>query len=119
MGKVRFAVITDIHLGPDTRAKLGTKAKGLLKVFARAAAKYKPDFLVDMGDRVTANDAAEARANMTTVTKIFNRIAAPVYNLIGNHDIARLTREENEQIMSNPGTSYSRDIKGYHFVFWN
>jgi 3',5'-cyclic-AMP phosphodiesterase len=119
MAKVRFAVITDIHYGPDAGAKYGSKAGGLLDVFTKAAAGYDLDFVADMGDRVTAHDHDEAKQNMQSVKDYFNRLAVPTYNVVGNHDLLHLTREENEQIMGNPGTSYSRDVKDYHFVFWN
>ena len=119
MAKVTFAAITDIHYGPDTGAKYGSKAPGLLDVFAKAAMEYQPDFIADLGDDITAFNHDDAVKNLQSVKDVFNRMAAPMYNVVGNHNIIYLTREENAQIMGNPGTSYSRDIKGYHFVFWN
>ncbi len=119
MDKVRFAVITDIHYGPDAGSKYGSKAASLLNVFTKAAAGYDLDCIVDMGDRVTAHDHDEAVKNMQDVKAQFNKVAVPTYSVIGNHDLLHMTREENAQIMGNPGTSYSRDVKGYHFVFFN
>ncbi|HTK85139.1 MAG TPA: metallophosphoesterase [Patescibacteria group bacterium] len=119
MDKVRFAVITDIHYGPDAGAKYGSKSAKLLDVFTKAAAGYGLDCIVDMGDRVTAHSHDEAVKNMQDVKAQFNKVAVPTYSVIGNHDLLHMTREENEQVMGSPGTSYSRDVKGYHFVFFN
>lgn len=123
MARLRAAIITDIHYGPDTGAKLGTKAPKLLEAFVKAVNGYDkgegPDLVVDMGDRVTARDADEARRNMETVCAYFNRLAAPVHCINGNHDLGRLTRQENEAITGSPAASYSLDEGGFHLVFFN
>ncbi len=135
MAKLRIAVITDIHYGIDVRAKLGSKAPRLMKGFVKAANDYAPDLVVDMGDRVVArsnknedddryliqkrrNRAEDARY-MYELKQHFNKIAAPLHSVIGNHDEKNLSRSENARIMGTPETSYSRDMNGYHLVFWN
>jgi 3',5'-cyclic-AMP phosphodiesterase len=119
LSKVRFATLTDVHYGPDAGAKYGSKADGLLDVFAKAAADYNFDLVVDIGDRVTAHDHDEAAANMRSVKDKYNKVAAPLEGVNGNHDLLHLTPGENAEIMGFPGTSHSRDVNGYHFVFWN
>jgi 3',5'-cyclic-AMP phosphodiesterase len=119
MARLRLAVVTDIHYGPDAGAKLGSHALRLLEKFAKAAANFGPSLIVDMGDRVTAHSADEARSNMKSVKDYFNKLAAPVHSLLGNHDIRHLSRAENEMITGSPASSYSLDQNGYHLIFWN
>ncbi len=119
MPKVRAAVITDIHYGHDHGWRLGTKAPRLMKKFVKEVNELQPDYVIDMGDRISRRNAEEDRTWMIELKTYFNQLAAPVYHLIGNHDLRYLTRQENEGITGSPGTSYSRDINGYHFIFWN
>jgi Icc protein len=121
VGKLRLAVITDIHWGPDSGARLGSKAPKLMEAFIKAINKYKnkPDGVVDMGDRLTSRRHDDALQSLKGLKDCFNRIAAPVYHLTGNHDVRHLSRAENEAITGSPGASYSKDINGYHLIFWN
>lgn len=119
MPKVRAAVITDIHYGHDHGWRLGTKAPRLMTKFVKEVNELQPDCVVDMGDRISRRNAEEDRTWMAELKTYFNQLAAPVHHLIGNHDLRYLTRQENEEITGSPGTSYSHDIGGYHFVFWN
>jgi hypothetical protein len=119
MPKVRAAVITDIHYGHDHGWRLGTKAPRLMKKFVKEVNGLQPDCVIDMGDRISRRNAGEDRSWMAELKTYFNQLAAPVHHLIGNHDLRFLTRQENEEITGSPGTSYSRDINGYHFIFWN
>lgn len=116
---LRLAVITDIHYGPDYQARLGSKAPKLLPVFMKAVAKYKPDAIINLGDDHNARAEAEARQRILDVQSHFNRSAIPIYKVQGNHDVKFLSRDELAAINGCPATSYSRDVKGYHLVFWN
>jgi len=119
MAKLRAAVITDAHYGFDIKDKLGSKAPKLMEHFAKAVNKFDPDVVIDMGDRVSAKSAESDRHYMQEYRKHFNDIAARYECVVGNHDIKNLSRGENEEIMDRPATSYSKDIGGYHLVFWS
>ncbi|MBU0800298.1 MAG: metallophosphoesterase [Alphaproteobacteria bacterium] len=119
MGKLRLAVVTDIHYGFDVGNKLGSKGPRLMDAFTRAVNKYKPDCVVDMGDRISCRNRDMDMGYLRQVKDHFNAIAAPIHHMIGNHDAKFMTREDNESITGSPGTSYSRDYNGYHLVFWN
>lgn len=119
MPRVRAAIVTDIHYGIDSRCKLGTKAPRLMKKFIKAVNAIAPDFILDMGDRISHRNCREDAEWMQKLKSQFNEASAPLYCLTGNHDIKNLSREDNERIMGAPGVSYSRDINGYHFMFWN
>ncbi|MBI4030895.1 MAG: metallophosphoesterase [Proteobacteria bacterium] len=119
MPKVRAAIVTDVHYGIDSGCKLGSKAPRLMKKFIRAVGAGAPDFILDMGDRISHRNQRDDAKRMKALKSHFNEIFIPLYCLVGNHDIKNLSREENERIMGSPGASYSRNINGYHFIFWN
>ncbi|MCB9991119.1 MAG: metallophosphoesterase [Rhodospirillales bacterium] len=119
MANLRIAVATDIHNGPDTKDKLGSKAPRLMKAFAKAANNFGVDCVIDIGDRISFKDQNTDTRYMKGLKALYNKIAAPLFSVLGNHDVKFLTREENAQIMGCPAESYSRDINGHHLIFWN
>lgn len=119
MAKLRAVVITDIHYGFDIKDKLGSKAPRLMEVFVKAVNKYAPDCVIDMGDRISARSKDDDRHYMKSLKAHYNKLAAPVYTVIGNHDIRYLERDENERIMGTPAHSYGKDIGDCHLVIWN
>lgn len=119
MATLRAAILTDVHYGFDIKDKLGSKAPRLMRHFAKAVGKFAPDLIVDIGDRVSARSEESDRDYMQRYRAHFNEIAAPLESVLGNHDIRHLSRAENEKIMGNPSSSYTKDVGGYHLVFWN
>lgn len=116
---VRFAVVTDIHYGLDKANKKGLQAPRLIDRFVRVANKRKADFAVDIGDRVTTTNAADDRKHMTSLKDHFNKLAMPKYAVLGNHDLYRMSRADNEQILGVPSVSHTHTANGYTLVFWN
>lgn len=119
MGKLRFAVVTDIHYGFDVGNKLGSKAPRLMEQFVKAVNRVNPDCVIDMGDRISCRNRDMDIGYLKQVKGHFNAVAAPVHHLIGNHDARFMSRNDNEQITGSPATSYTRDYNGYRLLFWN
>lgn len=115
----RFFLVTDIHYGLDRKKKLGSKAPSLMDEFVKAANDAEIDCVVDMGDRVNTYSTDKDRKLMTRLKEKFNQIAAPVYSILGNHDVHTLSRKDNEDIMDCPAESYSRDMGDVKMLFWN
>ena len=115
----RAAVITDVHYGRDHRHKLGSKAPRMMETFIKAANDSGVDAIIDLGDRVTGKDAETDREHMISYRDHFNKAAAPFFSVLGNHDLKNLSPQDNKAIMGHPDTSYTRDMGGYHLVFWN
>ena len=128
---ISFGVVTDIHYGFDLGNKKGSQAPRLLENFFKRANRIGVDFTVDLGDRViyqgrdtnlvSTREAGLAQdiSYLTKVKEHFNKAAAPHYSVNGNHDHGHMSANDNARILGLPDTSYSRDIKGIHFVFWN
>lgn len=116
---VKFAVVTDIHYGLNRANKKGKQAPALVDRFVRIANKKKMDFAVDLGDRVTTTALDEDKKHLTNLKQHFNALAMPKYSVHGNHDLHRMSRTDNEQILGVPAVSHAQNIKGFTFVFWN
>jgi predicted phosphodiesterase len=119
MARLRAAIVTDIHHGPDRGRRLGSKAPALLEKFVKAATAANVDVIVDMGDRVTASSAADAERELRSVTAAFNKAAAKKHYVLGNHDVRYMSRAVNEAVTGVPSSSYAADAGDFRLIFFN
>ncbi|HEY9776387.1 MAG TPA: hypothetical protein V6C81_21680 [Planktothrix sp.] len=117
--QLTLAVITDIHNGPDRGTKKGTMALPLLERFRDFVEALRPDCTVDLGDRISEVNEEADRQHVTQVRSQFERIPGRRYHVLGNHDVAKLSLGENEELMQHSFAHHSLDMNGYHLVFWN
>jgi 3',5'-cyclic-AMP phosphodiesterase len=115
---LKIALITDIHHGPDIGSKKGTAAKRLFNKFQRWLSSSQADMVVDLGDRITDEDAALDRKRLSEVAQWFKKIRLPRHHLVGNHDIDCLSVSENEALLGQPLCSRAVIINGWRLIFW-
>lgn len=114
-----LAIITDIHHGPDRGTKIGTAALPLLEKFSDFVADLRPACTVEIGDRISEVDEVTDRKLVKEVAAALARVPGKIEHVVGNHDVARLTVGDNEELMQRSFASHSTDMNGYHLVFWN
>ncbi|MDD3029309.1 MAG: metallophosphoesterase [Alphaproteobacteria bacterium] len=119
MSKLVFAVVSDIHYGPNIDTKLGDQAPQLLKNFIDYVQASKPDFCVEMGDRLSNADAETERRLLKELARAMKTLPVPTYHLLGNHDMEDMPQEEAEALLGASLSSRSVEFNGYHLVFWN
>lgn len=112
--QLTLAIITDIHHGPDRGTKLGTTALPLLAKFRDFVADLRPACTVEMGDRISDVDEATDRKLVAEVATALAKFPGPIHHILGNHDVAKLSVEDNEALMQRSFASSSTDINGYH-----
>jgi len=97
---MRFAVISDIHLGPrgylrGVPQKLGEHAELLLANFVeRMNSEVMPEFVVQLGDAIEDAGHDRDRENYARVIGLLGGLSCPVYHAIGNHDRVNLAEDE-------------------------
>lgn len=114
---IKIGLISDIHNGPDQETRVGTRAAELLKGFVDDMNNnFKPDFIIELGDRVNNVDHNTDYSHMKQVKNFLKGLRMPVYHILGNHDIANLDKEENKDIMETNYNYKSFDYGGCHFI---
>jgi 3',5'-cyclic AMP phosphodiesterase CpdA len=93
---LKFAVIADAHIGNAQATKPPTRfpdrARSLLRyVVSQLNSEYKPDFVVQLGDLIEAEDADEDEDNVSTAAEILRDLQMPVYHALGNHEQMHLS----------------------------
>ncbi|TKG97417.1 hypothetical protein EYV94_03030 [Puteibacter caeruleilacunae] len=101
---VTFAISTDIHRGmlPDVDDRLDT--------FLKEVEKRDVDFMIDLGD-FCLNSPENAE-----FVKTWQDAPVEKYNVLGNHDMDRGTKEEFMEFIGMKKRYYSFDKGGVHFI---
>jgi 3',5'-cyclic-AMP phosphodiesterase len=115
----RIAVVADIHHGRDTLTKRGTAALGLLDRFIDNVNGSSVDAVLDLGDRISDETAVRDTELQQEVAKSFRRLGnKPRHHVIGNHDFALLSAEENSAILDTPLHTRAAIIGDIRVAFW-
>lgn len=116
--RLRIALIADIHHGSQHQSKDGAAALGLLEQFLGFVEQTQPNLVVDLGDRINDHSREEDLRREAEVATLLKQLKVPRFHLLGNHDRAFLTSEENSQILEFECVNQSTDLNGWHLVFW-
>jgi len=123
---VRFALITDVHLGPlayfeGKLRKLSHEAAALTRDFVeRMNAVERPDLVINLGDVIEDESHDVDIARYREFVDILRGLDAPVLHVAGNHDQINLSDDELGKLWGHEGPlHYSRDIAGVHFSVLN
>ena len=116
--KLKLAIISDIHYGPNTFTKIGEKAHELTESFIEAVNAADYDLVVELGDRVTDVDQSTDIQSLIAVADLFRSCSVPCQHLLGNHDMVNMGREENEDILQCDMNSTYLDTDVVRLIFW-
>ncbi len=115
---VRICIVSDIHHGTPTTTKRGDTALGLMDEFVRFTNDAKPDFVVDLGDRISDMDRDTDLRLEREVAEAFKPITSPIHHINGNHDRDYLEVSDNEEILGQSLENTTFDIDGWRIVLW-
>ena len=120
---MRFALISDVHLGPRAShhgklRKLTDQSEDLIRAFVRRMkGELQPDLVINLGDVIEDESAEQDRARYAHFVSMLAEIGKPVLHVAGNHDTINLTTEEVAGMWgAGTGVTYSRDVDGFHFA---
>lgn len=126
--KCKIVIFSDIHYAPEkpikswsnTERKLTQYAIPLLeKLIDKIDNEIKPDIAINLGDLVEDfNNHDKDIINLNFIWKFLKNIKIPFYSVTGNHDLRSMnSRIEVEKIMGYKHSTFSIDMRGYHFIF--
>lgn len=103
-GRLKFGIISDIH--PDIMHDGDQR----LKVFLKAAAKNKVNFIIELGDFCFAKESNIPFRNL------WDSFPGDKYHVLGNHDMDICTKEEYMNFVGMKSRYYSFDKGDFHFI---
>ena len=116
--RLRLSLVTDIHHGPAKMTKKGDDALPLLARFVTRANEAGPDFVVDLGDRISDIDAETDRRLEDEVAAVMTGLAVPRLHILGNHDMVHLDRQANADALGNDMAHRVVDADDVRLLLW-
>lgn len=120
---MRFALISDVHLGPPAShqgklRKLTHLSEELVSGFVRRMRdELSPDVVINLGDVLEDESAERDRERYARFVALLREIGKPVLHVAGNHDTINLSASELCELWGDGlELCYSRDHHGVHFA---
>jgi 3',5'-cyclic-AMP phosphodiesterase len=119
---MKFAIITDIHLGPEgyhngVLRKINKDVKTLLNNFVHEMNEnVNPNFVMVLGDLIEDENPKNDASNVSYIVELFEQLKCPVYYVAGNHDLQNISDAELAALFKIDRLYYSFDQGEYHFV---
>jgi hypothetical protein len=115
----RIAVVADIHHGRDTFTKRGSAALPLLDKFVADVNGASFDAVIDLGDRISDETAERDTELQREVANGFRKLGnKPRHHVIGNHDFAFMSGDDNAAILDAPLGTRAAVIGDIRVAFW-
>lgn len=115
--KIMLAFVTDVHAGGLIEYRPGKEALGLLTRFVEHTNGLNVDAVIELGDRVNNLDRQHDYTIQEQVQEVLQRLIAPRYSVLGNHDVHYATKDDNLHIMGMQSSWYSSMISGFRLIF--
>lgn len=120
---MRFALISDVHFGPQAShqgklRKLTHQSEELVAAFVRRMREeVNPDVVVNLGDVLEDETSEQDRARYARFVGLLREVGKPILHVAGNHDTINLTPEELCGLWGTSASlTYSQDLHGVHFA---
>ena len=116
---IHIGVVADIHCGPDSDTQMGSRAPALLGTFVDAMRAYRPQCVVDLGDRVNSVTASQDLVRTRYVRRRLRECGVPMYHVLGNTDVAHLPPRDLLAALEATAPYGSADHGGWRLLFLN
>ena len=113
---MKIALISDIHNGKLIEHRPGEEALGLIRDFLEVCKAEDADCIVELGDRVNNEDHEHDVLYTEEVMSLFRSSGLPMLNVIGNHDIHNIPKDEDISLLGRSAPYFYRDLEGYRLV---
>ena len=116
---ISIGIFTDSHYADRKRggSRYYSDSSAKLAEFVAEMNKAKPDFAIVLGDFVDKGKTLQAEtAYLKHIEGVFARFKGPRHHVIGNHDVATLTKAQFVAGAGMPGPNYSFDSGPVHCI---
>jgi predicted phosphodiesterase len=116
---ITIGMFTDSHYADRKRggSRFYSDSSAKLTEFVADMNKAKPDFAIVLGDFVDKGKTLQAEtAYLKHIEGVFSKFKGPRHHVIGNHDVATLTKAQFVDGAGMPGPHYSFDSGPMHCI---
>ena len=115
---ISFGIIADLHYA-DKETWRNRHYRDSYEKLTRCIETFdelKPSFIIELGDFIDANEKEIEIGYLKKIDSVFSQFHGDRYYVLGNHDLAVLSKEEFLSITGSLGKYYSFEYGSYHFV---
>ena len=117
---LKVITLADMHIGSNLSTNFGRQGLKTLSKFVEIInKKFKPNCVIELGDRVGSLSLEEDKSNSIKLRNILDNIHAPVFYLLGNHDIEEMSVKGNEEIYNCSFANRIKYINGFRLLLLN
>jgi len=121
---IRFGMVTDLHFARKEEAgtRYYNQSLDKLREAIRVFNENQPDFVIELGDfKDMGEDKTRTLAFLDEIETEYQASNAPIYHVLGNHDMDNISKSDFLQHTSNAGDAkgknfYSFTVKGLKFI---
>jgi len=116
--ELSFGLVADLHYADKApwKTRYYRDSDEKLRECIETFNAESPDFIVELGDFIDGGEKETELEYLRTIDGIFGRFRGPRHYVLGNHDMASLSKEEFIDACGAHGGYYSFDSSGCHFV---
>ena len=113
-----FGLVTDLHYA-DMDMRNNRHYRDSLAKFEACVARFndlEPAFVVELGDFIDGGEKDAEIAHLEKIAGVFGLFGGGRYHVLGNHDMATLSKEEFIALSGALGKWYSFSHGRFHFI---
>ena len=115
---VKICLVTDIHHGENNYSRKYNNALPLIKKFNDFCDHHKPDYVIDLGDRINDSIYDKDFELESEVAAAFSQNKFKIFHINGNHDRDNLSFEDNSKIFNQKEESEFLELKEFNLAIW-
>lgn len=115
---ISFGIIADLHYA-DKETWHNRHYRDSYEKLTRCIETFnelKPSFIIELGDFIDANEKDIEIGYLKKIDGVYRKFNSDRYYILGNHDLAVLSKEEFLSITGSGMKYYSFEYGSYHFV---
>ncbi len=117
-GTISFGVVTDLHYA-EKDMRNNRYYRDSLEKLNECIGRFnelKPEFIIELGDFIDADEKEIEIGYLKKINGAFQKFDGDCYYVLGNHDVATLSKDEFLSVSGAKGNYYSFDYGSFHFI---
>ena len=115
---VKICLVTDIHHGENNYSGKYNNALPLIKKFNDFCDHHRPDYVIELGDRINDSIYEKDFELETEVADAFSQNKFKKFHINGNHDRDNLSFEDNSKIFNQKEESEFLELEEFNLAIW-
>lgn len=115
---ISFGMVTDLHYA-EKEMRNNRYYRDSLEKLTESIALFnerRPAFIIELGDFVDAGEKEIEIGYLEKINSVFSLFNGDRYYVLGNHDLATLSKDEFLSVSGAVGNYYSFDYDSFHFI---